>query len=130
MNTRIKKLRDLVVALDRHDRKLETMRPAAYRAAAAEAQVLTYDEMGLLPMSDFAGLDNALQNAAENIHFSANGRFADLDGTGRADEASVVTTALLGRIHEGGGAVARALSDDLMIRLARAATGTSGLSQP
>ena len=37
MNARIKQLRDLVVALDRADRHLEALDPAAYRDAARKA---------------------------------------------------------------------------------------------
>ena len=62
MNVRLKQLRDLVVALDRADRKLQPMSPDAYRAAARTALALTREEMGLLPIGDFAGPVNALQN--------------------------------------------------------------------
>ena len=73
MNVRMKQLRDLVVALDRSDRKVQPLSPEAYRAAATEAQRLTQEQMGLLPMSDFAGPVNALQTLAENIFFGFNG---------------------------------------------------------
>ena len=73
MNARIKQLRDLVVALDRADRNLDAVDADAYRAAAKAAFALTREEMGLLPMSDFAGPVNALQNMAENIYFTVNG---------------------------------------------------------
>ena len=55
MNARIKQLRDLVVALDRADRNIEPMAPDAYQAAARTALTLTNEEMGLLPIGDFAG---------------------------------------------------------------------------
>jgi len=90
MNARIKQLRDLVVTLDRIDRKLDSVDADTYKAAATAAISLTYEEMGLLPMSDFAGPANALQSLAENIHFAVNGCFADLDGTGRAGQALIV----------------------------------------
>jgi hypothetical protein len=117
MNTRIKQLRDLVVALDRYDRKLDVVDAGAYQAAAATALALTHEEMGLLPMSDFAGPVSALQTMAENIHFAVNGRFADLDGTGRAEEASAVTMACLKGICEGADASVQDVSDRLMARL-------------
>ena len=91
MNARIKQLRDLVVALDRADRNIEPMAPDAYQAAARTALTLTNEEMGLLPIGDFAGPVSALQNMAENIFFGINGCFADLDGTGRAPVALTST---------------------------------------
>src|SRR5688500_12388606 len=87
MNARLKQLRDLLVALDLTDRNVVKMSPAAYQDAARKALRLTHDEMGLLPMADFAGPVNPLQTLAENIYFSVNGAFADLDATGRAAAA-------------------------------------------
>ncbi|MEO5881492.1 MAG: hypothetical protein ABIQ06_03675 [Caldimonas sp.] len=98
MNPRIKQLRDLVVALDLADRNLVKMSPDAYRAAARRAMAMTREEMGLLPIGDFAGPVNALQTFAENIFFGTNGCFADLDGSGRAPVAVPVARALLGRL--------------------------------
>ena len=117
MNTRIKQLRDLIVTLDRIDGKQEAVDADVYRAAASAALSLTYEEMGLLPMSDFAGPANALQNMAENIHFAINGRFADLDGTGRAAEALVVGKELLARMRMGGLGRAQEITDSLFARL-------------
>ena len=99
MNARIKLLRDLVVGLDRIDRNLDEVDPEAYRLAAARALRLTQEEMGLLPMGDFAGPVSALQNMAENIFFRHNGCFADLDGSGRAPAALIATRALLARLR-------------------------------
>ena len=99
MNARIKQLRDLVVALDRADRNIEPMAPDAYQAAARTALMLTNEEMGLLPIGDFAGPVSALQNMAENIFFGINGCFADLDGTGRAPVALTSTRSLLRRLR-------------------------------
>ena len=99
MNPRIKQLRDLVVALDRSDRNLERLSPEAYQAAARTAQRLTGEEMGLLPIGDFAGPVSALQSMAENIFFGLNGCFADLDGSGRAPMAVGATRALLERMR-------------------------------
>ena len=98
MNIRIKQLRDLVVALDRADRNLAPMTPEAYREAARRALKMTREEMGLLPIGDFAGPVNALQTFAENIFFGINGCFADLDGTGRAPVALTSTRSLLRRL--------------------------------
>ncbi len=98
MNIRIKQLRDLVVALDRADRNLEAMTPEAYRKAAQRALKMTREEMGLLPIGDFAGPVNSLQTFAENIFFGVNGCFADLDGSGRAPVAAPVTKELIGRL--------------------------------
>ena len=101
MNARIKQLRDLVVGLDRVDRNIDEVDPSAYRLAAEKALRLTQEEMGLLPMGDFAGPVSALQNMAENIFFRHHGCFADLDGSGRAPLARVATRALLERLRAG-----------------------------
>ena len=118
MNARIKQLRDLVVALDRADRHLESLDPATYRAAAQKALTLTRQEMGLLPMSDFAGPANALQNMAENIFFGNNGCFADLDGSGRAPVAMSAGRALIGRMRATSNAAVDEIAESLFARLA------------
>ncbi len=120
VNTRIKQLRDLVVALDRIDRKQDVMQAKAYQAAAAAALSLTYQEMGLLPMSDFAGPANTLQNMAENIHFAVNGCFADIDGTGRAPQALVVGKALFARMRVNGSARIQEITESLLARISLA----------
>ena len=117
MNRRIKELRDLVVALDRADRNLASMTPEAYRAAAKRAQAMTREEMGLLPIGDFAGPVNALQTFAENIFFGTNGCFADLDGSGRAPVAVPVARELLGRLNNVSTASVEEISDSLLARL-------------
>lgn len=99
MNARIKQLRDLVVALDRADRNIETMSPEAYREAAGHALKLTREEMGLLPIGDFAGPVNALQTLAENLFFGIHRCFADLDATGRAPVARSAGRELLSRLR-------------------------------
>lgn len=117
MNARILQLRNLVVALDRIDRKLADVDAEAYRAAAQTAFSLTYEEMGLLPMSDFAGPVNALQNMAENIHFAVNGCFADVDGTGRAIQARMLSKGLFERLRANGTERAQEIVDGLMVRI-------------
>ncbi len=117
MNVRLKQLRDLVVALDRADRKLQPMTPDAYRAAAKTALTLTREEMGLLPIGDFAGPVNALQNMAENIFFGINGCFADIDGTGRAPVAATAAKAFLGRMQAASEEAVRDVSESLFSRL-------------
>ena len=117
MNARIKQLRDLVVALDRADRNQQQLDPDTYRAAAKAAFSLTKQEMGLLPMSDFAGPVNALQNMAENIYFAINGCFADLDGSGRAPMAATAGKTLLGRMRAKPTQDIRRIADDLFSRL-------------
>ena len=117
MNIRIKQLRDLVVALDRADRNLAPMTPEAYRGAARRALQMTRDEMGLLPIGDFAGPVNALQTFAENIFFAFNGCFADLDGSGRAPIAVPVAGALLDRLSSVSTASVAEISDSLFARL-------------
>ena len=87
MNAKLKQLRDLVVAMDLNDRNVRKLPPDDYRDAAKRALLLTHEEMGLLPMADFAGPISALQTLAENIYFKVHGRFADLDSTGRASVA-------------------------------------------
>ena len=99
MNARIKLLRDLVVALDRADRNLEAMTPEAYREAAIRATVLTREEMGLLPMGDFAGPVNTLQTLAENLFFGVHRCFADLDASGRAPVARRASRELMARLR-------------------------------
>jgi|KBSMisStandDraft_5_1062788.scaffolds.fasta_scaffold13325_6 hypothetical protein len=122
MNARIKQLRDLVVALDRADRNIEPMHPEAYQAAAKTALVLTGEEMGLLPIGDFAGPVGALQSMAENIFFGINGCFADLDGTGRAPVALTATTALLKRIRATSSGASEEIAESLFTRLRSAAS--------
>ena len=117
MNIRIKQLRDLVVALDRADRKLAPMDPEAYRTAARKALAMTREEMGLLPIGDFAGPVNALQTFAENIFFRSNGCFADLDGTGRAAVALPVAKELFGRLNRVSTGPAERISASLFARL-------------
>ena len=122
MNARIKQLRDLVVALDRADRNIEPMPPEAYQAAAKTALLLTGEEMGLLPIGDFAGPVGALQSMAENIFFGINGCFADLDGTGRAPVALTATTALLKRIRATSSGASEEIAESLFTRLRSAAS--------
>ena len=124
MNKRIKELRDLVVALDRADRNQSPLTPEAYRAAARRAQAITREEMGLLPIGDFAGPVNALQTFAENIFFGTNGCFADLDGSGRAPVAVPVTRELLGRLNNVSTASVEEISDSLLARLRAPVAGT------
>lgn len=117
MNARIKLLRDLVVALDRADRKFEPMSPEAYRIAAAKAQVLTREEMGLLPMGDFAGPCNSLQTLAENLFFGMHGCFADLDASGSASVARRAGRAFISRLCTSSAGEVAAVSDGLFARL-------------
>ena len=124
MNIRIKQLRDLVVALDRANRNLAPMAPDAYRKAAQRAMKMTREEMGLLPIGDFAGPVNALQTFAENIFFGINGCFADLDGSGRAPVAVPVARELIDRLSSVSTAAVEAISDSLFARLRAPAAGT------
>ena len=124
MNARIKQLRDLVVALDRADRNIEPMAPDAYQTAARTALTLTNEEMGLLPIGDFAGPVSALQNMAENIFFGINGCFADLDGTGRAPVALTSTRSLLRRLSTTTSpGASREITENLLMRLRGAPAG-------
>jgi len=123
MNIRIKQLRDLVVALDRADRNLAPMTPEAYRTAARRALKMTREEMGLLPIGDFAGPVNALQTFAENIFFGINGCFADLDGSGRAPVAGPATRELLVRLQSVSTASVEEISDSLFARLRTPSAG-------
>ena len=123
MNIRIKQLRDLVVALDRADRNLAPMTPDAYREAAQRAMKMTREEMGLLPIGDFAGPVNALQTFAENIFFGINGCFADLDGSGRAPVAVPVARELIDRLSSVSTASVEEISDSLFARLRAPAAG-------
>jgi hypothetical protein len=125
MNIRIKQLRDLVVALDRADRNLEPMTPEAYRKAAQRALKMTREEMGLLPIGDFAGPVNALQTFAENIFFGVNGCFADLDGSGRAPVAVPVAKELIGRLSSVSTGSVDEISESLFARLRVAGAGAS-----
>ena len=125
MNARIKQLRDLVVALDRADRNIEPLAPDAYQAAARAALKLTNDEMGLLPIGDFAGPANALQNMAENIFFGINGCVADLDGTGRAPVALTATKSLLKRLCATSAGPSQEITESLLTRLRHAPVGVA-----
>ncbi|HEX2540395.1 MAG TPA: hypothetical protein VHM00_04865 [Caldimonas sp.] len=117
MNARLKQLRDLVVALDLSDRNVKKLAPEEYRDAATRALQLTHEEMGLLPIADFAGPVSALQTLAENIYFKAHGRFADLDSTGRATVAKTESRLLYRRIEPASPAAARDVADKLFARM-------------
>ena len=117
MNARIKQLRDLVVALDLSDRNLNKLTADRYREAAKKALRLTREEMGLLPMADFAGPVSALQTMAENIYFGVHGCFADLDATGRAGAAKTVTKDLMARLKPGGAGTAEEIAKGLIARM-------------
>ncbi len=131
MNHRIKQLRDLVVALDLADRNLKPLGADAYQDAAKLAQRLTREEMGLLPIGDFAGPVNSLQNIAENIFFVSNGCFADLDGSGRAAVALTAGTALIERMCARGahGDASQEIAEGLLARL-RGNAGTAAPAAP
>ena len=128
MNRRIKQLRDLVVALDRADRNLAPMAPDVYREAAQRALKMTREEMGLLPIGDFAGPVNALQTFAENIFFGINGCFADLDGSGRAPVAVPVARELLGRLSSVSTESVEEITDSLFARLRAPVVGRPRLA--
>ncbi len=117
MNSRLKQLRDLVVALDLNDRNVRKLPPQEYRDAATRALALTHDEMGLLPIADFAGPISALQTLAENIYFKAHGRFADLDATGRATVAKTESRALYRRIRPASPGAAAEIANKLFARM-------------
>ena len=117
MNARLKQLRDLVVALDLSDRNVRKLPPQEYRDAAAKALLLTHEEMGLLPMADFAGPISALQTMAENIYFKAHGRFADLDATGRAAVAKTESRALYKRMQPASPGAAAEIANKLFARM-------------
>jgi hypothetical protein len=117
MNARLKQLRDLVVSLDLNDRNVRKLQPDEYRDAATKAQALTHEEMGLLPIADFAGPISSLQTLAENIYFKAHGRFADLDSTGRAALAKTEARALYGRMRPASPAVAEEIANKLFARM-------------
>jgi hypothetical protein len=92
---------------------------------------MTREEMGLLPIGDFAGPVNALQTFAENIFFGINGCFADLDGSGRAPVALPVARELLGRLNNTSTASVEEISESLIARLrasavAAASAGANG----
>ena len=117
MNARLKQLRDLLVALDLSDRNVVKMSPAAYQDAARKALRLTHDEMGLLPMADFAGPVNPLQTLAENIYFSVNGGFADLDASGRAVAARSESKIFFARMRPARPGAAAEIADGLIARM-------------
>jgi hypothetical protein len=117
MNARLKQLRDLVVALDLNDRNVRKLPPDDYREAASRALLLTREEMGLLPIADFAGPISALQTLAENIYFKAHGRFADLDATGRATVAKTESRALYRRLQPESPGSAEEIANRLLARM-------------
>ena len=92
--------------------------PTLGKAAARTALLLTGEEMGLLPIGDFAGPVGALQSMAENIFFGINGCFADLDGTGRAPVALTSTRSLLRRLRATtSSGASREITESLLTRL-------------
>ncbi|HEY5323662.1 MAG TPA: hypothetical protein VIK58_12605 [Caldimonas sp.] len=113
-----------MVALDRADRNLAPMTPEAYREAARRALKMTREEMGLLPIGDFAGPVNSLQTFAENIFFGINGCFADLDGSGRAPVAVPLTRELIDRLSSISIASVDEISNSLFARLRAPNRGT------
>jgi hypothetical protein len=117
MNAKLKQLRDLVVAMDLNDRNVRKLPPDDYRDAAKRALLLTHEEMGLLPMADFAGPISALQTLAENIYFKVHGRFADLDSTGRASVAKTEARALYRRIRPASPNTAAEIANELFARM-------------
>ena len=117
MNARLKHLRDLVVALDLNDRNVRKMPPQEYRDAATRALALTHEEMGLLPIADFAGPISALQTLAENIYFKAHGRFADLDSTGRATVAKTESRVFYRRMQPASPGAAEEIANSLFVRM-------------
>ena len=117
MNARLKQLRDLVVALDLSDRNVKKLPPDEYRDAATKALLLTHEEMGLLPMADFAGPVNPLQTLAENIYFSVNGGFADLDASGRAAAARSEAKIFFARMRPARPGAAEEIADGLIARM-------------
>ncbi|HEX2539733.1 MAG TPA: hypothetical protein VHM00_01490 [Caldimonas sp.] len=117
MNARLKQLRDLVVALDLTDRNVVRLTPEGYQEAARKALRLTHEEMGLLPMSDFAGPVNPLQTLAENIYFRVNGAFADLDATGRATAAKAESGTLVARLRAARASTAEEIAARLFARI-------------
>ena len=129
MNARIKQLRDLVVALELADRHLQPLAAEVYQAAARSALRLTRDEMGLLPIGDFAGPPNALQGIAENIFFATNRCLPDLDGSGRADLALRSATALVERLRASRPGAGREIAEGLFMRL-RSPAGTKSRRAP
>ena len=117
MNARIKQLRDLVVALDLADRNVLKLSPDAYQEAAKKALRLTHEEMGLLPMSDFAGPVNPLQTLAENIYFRVNGCFADLDRNGAGSAAKASAKTFFARMQPGEPGAADEIAEGLFARM-------------
>ena len=117
MNARLKQLRDLVVALDLADRNVVRLTPEGYQEAARQALRLTHEEMGLLPMSDFAGPVNPLQTLAENIYFGVNGAFADLDSTARATAAKAESGTLVARLRAARASTAEEIAAGLFARI-------------
>ena len=117
MNARLKQLRDLLVALDLTDRNIVKLSPEAYQDAARRALRLTHDEMGLLPMADFAGPVNPRQTLAENIYFRVNGGFADLDASGRAARARSEWKILFARMRPARPGAAEEIADGLIARM-------------
>ena len=102
MNARLKQLRDLLVALDLTDRNVARMSPGAYQDAARKALRLTHDEMGLLPMADFAvdpkSADTILATTQEGVVRSTDGGRAWTPVAG-APTLVVLTWAAQGRLY-------------------------------
>ena len=93
------RLRDQIVFLEVADNHHIGMNAKLYRAAARSVREIMVRELGGLRMEEFAIADlPTLQTTAENIYFESHGRFADLDGSGRADTAHALARQLIERV--------------------------------
>lgn len=100
MPRKMTRLLDEIVFLEMADAHPDEMNAMRYFTAARSARELVQRDLGGLPMEDFVTpMLPALQVTAENIFFDAHGCFADLDGTGAAQQAQAVSALLMQRLR-------------------------------
>lgn len=100
MPRKMTRLLDEIVFLEMADAHPDEMNAMRYFAAARSARELVERDLGGLPMEDFVTpMLPSLQTTAENIFFDAHGCFADLDGSGAAQQAQALSAALMQRLR-------------------------------
>ena len=100
MPRKMTRLLDEIVFMEMADAHPDEMNAMRYFTAARSARELVERDLGGLPMEDFVTpMLPSLQVTAENIFFDAHGCFADLDGTGTAQQAQALASALMQRLR-------------------------------
>lgn len=94
------RLQNQIVFLEATDAHHLRMNAKKYLHTARAVRDTLERELGELEMGDFAGSGvAALQTTAENIYFDHYRRFANLDGSGRANRAQREADRLIARLQ-------------------------------